>query len=77
MSLDLFSNFSGTCVETNSYIQDIDSIAEVVEYQPHQHIPHLELIETCPAQKDTLRHKHLMEITATCCTKHTRMMKHQ
>lgn len=35
-------------METNSDIEDVDSITDVVQHQPHQHIPHLELIETGP-----------------------------
>ncbi len=51
--------FFSTCVETNSYIQDIDSITDVVQYQPHQHIPHLELIKTGPTEThtETLAHE--------------------
>lgn len=55
-SFDSLFNCFITCVETNRYIQDIDSITNVVQYQPHQHIPHLEIIETGPTGTGTQRH---------------------
>lgn len=30
-----------TCVETDSYVQNVDSIANIVQNQPYQHIPQL------------------------------------
>lgn len=44
--------FFSTCVKTNSYIQNVDTITNVVQDQPHQHIPHLELIKTGPTGTD-------------------------
>lgn len=43
--------FLSTCVETNSYIQNIDPITDIVQDQPCQHIVLLELIKTGPKSK--------------------------
>lgn len=48
---------SRTCVETNSYIQNIDSITDIVQHQPHQHIPHLQLIKTGPKEISILSNR--------------------
>lgn len=41
-----------TRVETNSDVEDVDPVADVVQDQPHQNVPRLQLVKTGPAKPD-------------------------